>query len=231
MIAVTRRSFSLASIGGRLLPARTLPLCVGSGRSYAAKAKPAQEAEPESPLPPFFPRDLTDSQRARSQELETSHGPRGVRQGARLMQSISNYLVNRLDVDGREQLMRGGSASGVEPGSVLMVEYITSRSRPRTQIFAGVLVAIRRKDVMTNIILRNYVLGTGVEMVFPIFSPNIKSIKVLKKVTGVSEGDNIYWLRDKPSSSPVAFTKIDEMVVRDREQDRRAKKLQGHTRN
>lgn len=191
----------------------------------------AQESEAEPPLPPFYPRPpsgpLPDIRGKSADELQISYDPRGRYPGRRLVNAIDVELRQRLDVDNRAELFTKGSPTAVEPGSVLLIEQVTSRSRPRTQIFAGVLIAIRRKGIMSNIILRNYVLGTGVEMVVPIFSPSVKRIKVLKRVTGVVQGDNMYYLREKPSASPLGFSKIDEMVVRDREQERKAKKMQG----
>ncbi|RKO87425.1 translation protein SH3-like domain-containing protein, partial [Blyttiomyces helicus] len=100
--------------------------------------------------------------------------------------------------DNRESLFKYGASTAVQPGSVLLVERIASRSQPRPIAFAGVLIAIRRRGIMTNITLRNYVLGTGVEMVFPIFSPLITRIKVLRRVTGMTDSDRLYWLRQKP---------------------------------
>ncbi|TPX63246.1 hypothetical protein SpCBS45565_g06769 [Spizellomyces sp. 'palustris'] len=200
-------------------------------RRYAAPRAVAQEEEPEAALPPFYPRapsgPLPDLKGKSPSDLQISYDPRGHYMGRRLIRSIDVELRSRLDPDNRAELFRKGSPTAVEPGSVLLIEQVSSRSRPRTQVFAGVLIAVRRKGVMTNIVVRNYVLGTGVELVLPIFSPSVKRIKVLKRVTGVTEGDNIYWLRDKPSAAPLGFTKIDEMVVRDREQERRAKKMQG----
>ncbi|KAJ3021101.1 hypothetical protein HKX48_009196 [Thoreauomyces humboldtii] len=190
-----------------------------------------QEEEVEPPLPPFFPRPATgplpDLRGLSPKDLQLPYDPRGRYHGARLLRQIDVEMRTRLDLDRRAELFRPGSPDAIEPGSVLLVEQVTSRSRPRTQVFAGVLIAIRRKGVMSNIIVRNYVLGTGVEMVFPIFSPSVKRIKVLKRVTGVVTGDTMYYLRDKPSASPLGFTKIDEMVIRDREQERKAKAMQG----
>ncbi|KAI8589939.1 translation protein SH3-like domain-containing protein [Geranomyces variabilis] len=214
-----------------LLRSTTLSAAI-TARNYASpRAAPqAQEDQTEGPLPPFFPRPATsplpDLTGKSPQELQLPYDPRGRYHGARLLRSIDVDLRARLDMDKRAELFAPGSPTAVEPGSILLIEQVTSRSRPRKQVFAGVLIAIRRKGVMSNIVVRNYVLGTGVEMVFPIYSPSVARIKVLKRVTGVVRGDNMYYLRDKPSASPLGFTKIDEMVVRDREQERRTKKMQ-----
>ncbi|KAJ3168768.1 hypothetical protein HDU87_000927 [Geranomyces variabilis] len=226
-----------ASLGPAVLWRRCIPLLrpaapSATTRNYASPRAPpqAQEDQTEGPQPPFFPRPATaplpDLTGKSPQELQLPYDPRGRYHGARLLRSIDVDLRARLDMDKRAELFAPGSPTAVEPGSILLIEQVTSRSRPRKQVFAGVLIAIRRKGVMSNIVVRNYVLGTGVEMVFPIYSPSVARIKVLKRVTGVVRGDNMYYLRDKPSASPLGFTKIDEMVVRDREQERRTKKMQ-----
>ncbi|KAJ3172935.1 hypothetical protein HDU88_004390 [Geranomyces variabilis] len=232
-------STSADMLGGMALAERVAPVKIKSVNGVDVRqehlralrrAKGSQEDQTEGPLPPFFPRPATsplpDLTGKSPQELQLPYDPRGRYHGARLLRSIDVDLRARLDLDKRAELFAPGSPTAVEPGSILLIEQVTSRSRPRKQVFAGVLIAIRRKGVMSNIVVRNYVLGTGVEMVFPIYSPSVARIKVLKRVTGVVRGDNMYYLRDKPSASPLSFTKIDEMVVRDREQERRTKKMQ-----
>ncbi|KAI9006003.1 translation protein SH3-like domain-containing protein [Gaertneriomyces semiglobifer] len=204
-------------------------LSAGKPRHYAAPRTANQEDEVLPALGPYYPRPasspLPSLKGQTSKDLSLPHDPRGHKSHShQLLRQIDVDMRQRLDIDNRADLFRKNHPNALQPGSILLIEQITSRSRPRSQVFAGVLIAIRRKGVMTNIVLRNYVLGTGVEMVIPVFSPSVKRIRVLKKVTDMTEGDNIYWLRDKPSSSPMAFTKIDEMVVRDREQERRARK-------
>ncbi|TPX57723.1 hypothetical protein PhCBS80983_g03659 [Powellomyces hirtus] len=225
------RTFS-AHINVALAPSSSIrsPAVWSLTRQYAAPARGAAEEQTEDPLPPFFPRPATgplpDLTGKSPEELQIPYDPRGRYHGAKLMRSIDVELRSRLDMDERAELFRPGSPTAVEPGSILLIEQVTSRSRPRKQVFAGVLIAIRRKGVMSNIIVRNYVLGTGVEMVFPIFSPSVSRIKVLRRITGLVKGDNMYYLRDRPSASPLGYSKIDEMVVRDREQERRTKKMQ-----
>ncbi len=51
-------------------------------------------------------------------------------------------LVERLDTDGRFGLFAEESSQRATIGSVLMVEFVTSRTQPRLQVFAGVLVKV-----------------------------------------------------------------------------------------
>lgn len=60
----------------------------------------------------------------------------------------------------------------------MLVDYVSSRTQPRLQSFAGVLLEVKHAGVMTNFTLRHTVLKTGVEQKFPVFSPLITKIKV-----------------------------------------------------
>ena len=141
-----------------------------------------------------------------------------------LMRSIDVDHRLRHDFDGRSEMFgdRGG-AQAVEPGSILLVEQVSCRSSPRKMAFAGVLLSITRKGIMSSITLRNYVLGTGVEMVFPIYSPMVTRIKVLKRVQeGFAKGrDDVFELRERPALAPFGFGEIEGMVKKDADYERK----------
>ena len=186
------------------------------------------------PLPPTSPR-LPDVRNLSPKDLNLTYDPRGKRTGRRLMRSIDFESRLRHDLDGRTALILGprkvasdhntsliDGEGAVEPGSVLLVEQISSRSSPRTSLFAGVLVSVKRKGITSSFTLRNYVLGTGVEMVFPLYSPMVTRIKVLKRApAGFAAGrDEVNEIRARPSMAPLSFSKIDDMVLRDKESER-----------
>lgn len=78
----------------------------------------------------------------------------------------------------------------VLPGSVLTVTSYTSlptsaNPSPSTNTFSGVLMAIRRRHAGqdTSIRLRNLVGRTGVELSYKIWSPMVKSVKIVSRAT------------------------------------------------
>ncbi|KAJ3027619.1 UNVERIFIED_CONTAM: hypothetical protein HDU68_003492, partial [Siphonaria sp. JEL0065] len=127
--------------------------------------------------------------------------------GARLLRSLDAELCARHDFDNRTALFDPANQDRIEPGSIVLVDQLSSRSAPRKLSFAGVLLNIKRRGILSTITVRNYVLGTGVEVVYPIYSPMVTRIKVLKRVKpGFSNGaDQVNYLREKPSSSPLSF--------------------------
>ncbi|KAJ3080189.1 hypothetical protein HK102_003233 [Quaeritorhiza haematococci] len=202
---------------------------------YATSTRGAQRntdtADEIAPLGPFSPRPvvtpLQNMEHVRPEELELPPHIRWQRPNKALMRSIDVDLRTRYDFDERAKLFSSSSPDSVPLGSILLVEQVSSRTQPRVQTFAGVLVSIRRKGVSSNFTLRNYVLGTGIEMMFPVFSPMITRIRVLRKYEGSpttaavgADGEQpqeIDW-RDRQQGG---YKNIDEMLLRDSEQRRK----------
>jgi ribosomal protein L19 len=67
----------------------------------------------------------------------------------------------------------------IRPGSVLTV---TLNQPPYN--FSGVLMAIERKGPDSNILLRNVVRKTGVEMRIPLASPTLTGVKLIQRAGG-----------------------------------------------
>ncbi|KAJ3295417.1 hypothetical protein HK104_002680 [Borealophlyctis nickersoniae] len=196
----------------------------------ASKSGAGPKEDNTTPLGPFYPKPaegpLPNVVGLHPNDIELPFHPRHRQYGHTLLRAIDVDHRARHDFDNRAELFRKGSPLAVQPGSVILIEQIASRSRPRKSIFAGVLIAIRRKGILTNIVVRNYVLRTGVEMVFPVFSPMISRIKVLKRVKGLTAGDDVFWLRKDPEASPLKFEDIDQLVAREAEAERRQKAAQ-----
>lgn len=62
--------------------------------------------------------------------------------------------------------------------------------------FVGICIARRNKGLGSNFILRNVIDGVAVEMMFELYSPALKEIKVLKLER--RRRAKLYYLRDKP---------------------------------
>ena len=65
--------------------------------------------------------------------------------------------------------------------------------RERIQIFEGVCLARRNRGVGSSFLVRKISYGEGVERTFPLYSPSIARIKVLKK--GKVRRAKLYYLR------------------------------------
>jgi ribosomal protein L19 len=121
----------------------------------------------------------------------------------------------------------GANATAL-PGCVLLVDQITSRVNPQQKYFAGVLLGVREKGIMSNMVLRSMVMDVGVEMTIPIFSPMISNITVLKDAPEdikEKEAKNVYWAREKYAKSSLNFEEIEGMVLKHKNQLFRAKQV------
>jgi len=82
------------------------------------------------------------------------------------------------------------------PGDELAVHVkVKEGEKERIQVFAGVCIARKGHGVRETFTVRREALGEGVERVFPIHSPHIAKIEVVKK--GDVRRAKLYYLRKK----------------------------------
>ncbi|MEA2041360.1 MAG: 50S ribosomal protein L19 [Bacteroidota bacterium] len=79
-------------------------------------------------------------------------------------------------------------------GDTITVSYkITEGSKERIQDFKGVVIQRKGEGAGETFTVRKLSYGTGVERIFPLYSPSIDSIKVNKE--GKVRRSRIYYLR------------------------------------
>ena len=82
------------------------------------------------------------------------------------------------------------------PGDTVRVGVkVIEGERSRVQNYEGVCIARSNKGISSNFTVRKMSFGEGVERVFPIYSPNIDSITVVRK--GVVRRAKLYYLRGR----------------------------------
>ncbi len=84
----------------------------------------------------------------------------------------------------------------VKVGNTVRVHVkIKEGSRERVQVFEGIVIAKKHGGVSETFTVRRVSYGIGVEKVFPINSPNIEKIEVVRK--GKVRRAKLYYLRDR----------------------------------
>ncbi|CAA7024896.1 unnamed protein product [Microthlaspi erraticum] len=80
-------------------------------------------------------------------------------------------------------------------GDIVEIKLEVPENRRRLSIYKGIVMSRQNAGIHTTIRIRRIIAGIGVEIVFPIYSPNIKEIKVVshRKVRRA----RLYYLRDK----------------------------------
>ena len=76
---------------------------------------------------------------------------------------------------------------------------IVENGKSRIQVFQGVVISRRGSGVSETFIVRKESAGVGVERTFPVNSPSIASIEVIKH--GRVRRNKIYFLRDRKGKS------------------------------
>ncbi|KAJ6714930.1 RIBOSOMAL PROTEIN L19 [Salix viminalis] len=83
----------------------------------------------------------------------------------------------------------------IRTGDIVEIKLEVPENRRRLSIYKGIVISKQNAGIHTTIRIRRIIAGIGVEIVFPLYSPNIKEIKVVKhrKVRRA----RLYYLRDK----------------------------------
>lgn len=86
------------------------------------------------------------------------------------------------------------------PGDTVRVGVkVIEGDRSRVQAFEGVCIARANKGIGSNFTVRKMSFGEGVERVFPLYSPTLDSITVVRK--GVVRRAKLYYLRGRTGKS------------------------------
>ena len=82
------------------------------------------------------------------------------------------------------------------PGDTLRVGVrVVEGERTRVQNFEGVCIGRANRGMGSNFTVRKISFGEGVERVFPLYSPNLESITVVRR--GVVRRAKLYYLRGR----------------------------------
>lgn len=83
--------------------------------------------------------------------------------------------------------------------TVRIMVRVVEGNKEREQAFQGVVIKKRGSGAGESFTVRKISSGIGVERVFPLYSPNIKSVKVIRR--GKVRRSKLYYLRDRVGKS------------------------------
>ncbi len=88
------------------------------------------------------------------------------------------------------------SAPVIEIGSTVKVHVkIREGERERIQIFEGTVIARNNSGISETFTVRRVSYGVGVERVFPVHSPNVEKVELVRH--GKVRRSKLYYLRDR----------------------------------
>ena len=98
------------------------------------------------------------------------------------------------------QLKDEENLSDIAVGDTVDVHYrIVEGEKERIQVFQGVLLGMKGRGVNRTITVRRIVANEGVERIFPLHSPRIAKIEVVRR--GDARRAKLYFLRDRIGKS------------------------------
>jgi len=103
-------------------------------------------------------------------------------------------LLQQIEREQVEKLVANRPVPKFEPGDTVRVMVrVIEGERERVQAFEGVCIARKNAGINSNFTLRKISYGEGVERVFPLYSPRITAIEVIRR--GVVRRAKLYYLR------------------------------------
>ena len=130
-------------------------------------------------------------------------------------------IIEQLEAEQVEKLTGERAVPEFGPGDTLRVNVkVVEGTRERVQAFEGVCIARRNSGVNSSFTVRKISYGEGVERVFPLYSPRIESIDVVRR--GDVRRAKLYYLRGRAGKSARIAEQTDGYKAKLSIQERRA---------
>ena len=103
-------------------------------------------------------------------------------------------IIENIEKEQMEKLLAGKELPNFKPGDTLKVHTkVKEGDRERIQVYEGVCIARKNDGLNSSFTVRKISFGEGVERVFPLYSPNVASIEVVRR--GKVRRSKLYYLR------------------------------------
>jgi large subunit ribosomal protein L19 len=105
-------------------------------------------------------------------------------------------LMHELEAEAIAAIITTKEKTEFRAGDTLRIGVrVVEGERTRVQNFEGVCIARSNRAINSNFTVRKMSFGEGVERVFPLYSPNVESITVVRR--GVVRRAKLYYLRGR----------------------------------
>jgi large subunit ribosomal protein L19 len=120
-------------------------------------------------------------------------------------------LLREIENEQMAKLSAGKEIPDFQPGDTVIVNVkIVEGERSRVQAYEGVCIGRAGAGLNENFTVRKISYGEGVERVFPLYSPMIDSIKVVRR--GKVRRAKLYYLRGRRGKSARIVERVDHGV-------------------
>tara|TARA_R110002124_G_scaffold55076_2_gene155958 strand:- start:4707 stop:5282 length:576 start_codon:yes stop_codon:yes gene_type:complete len=109
-------------------------------------------------------------------------------------------IIEQLDKEQAEAIEAQRKLPTFSPGDTVKVNVrVTEGTRTRVQAYEGVCIARKGGGIQETFTVRKISYGEGVERVFPVYSPLVESVEVVRR--GKVRRAKLYYLRDRRGKS------------------------------
>jgi large subunit ribosomal protein L19 len=105
-------------------------------------------------------------------------------------------IIRQYEIEQQKKLTENKTIPDFGPGDSLRVNVkVVEGTKERLQAFEGVCIGRKNSGLNSSFTVRKISYGEGVERVFPLFSPNVDSIEVVRR--GRVRRAKLYYLRGR----------------------------------
>jgi large subunit ribosomal protein L19 len=109
-------------------------------------------------------------------------------------------IIQALEKEQIEKLTGAKTIPDFAPGDTVKVSVkVVEGSRERLQAYEGVVIARKNDGLNSSFTVRKISYGEGVERIFPLYSPNVAEIEVIRR--GDVRRAKLYYLRERRGKS------------------------------
>lgn len=122
-------------------------------------------------------------------------------------------ILDRIGQDQIDKVLSERSVPDFGPGDTLRVDVkVVEGTRERIQAFEGVCIARKSAGVNSSFTVRKISYGEGVERIFPLYSPRVAGIEVLRR--GRVRRAKLYYLRGRTGKAARIAEKSRERIAK-----------------
>jgi large subunit ribosomal protein L19 len=123
-------------------------------------------------------------------------------------------IIQQIEAEQIAKLTAVRAIPEFRPGDTLRVGVkVIEGDRTRVQAYEGVCIARSNKGMGSSFTVRKMSFGEGVERVFPLYSPSIDAIEVVRK--GAVRRAKLYYLRGRTGKSARIAERRDNRPAKD----------------
>ena len=119
-------------------------------------------------------------------------------------------IINEIEKEQIKEILKNRKVPDFKSGDTVKVNvYVTEGNKERVQAFEGICIARSNRGFNSTFTIRKISHGEGVERVFPVYSPMLESISLIRR--GKVRRSKLYYLRQRSGKSARIAEKKDNL--------------------